>query len=102
MLSCSIWFSVPSFWMGGGLEKTMCCNSTSNAPDDGRMYLKICRAKNISIKLPCCIKLAFQIITLIKFGVKNASENSPKSTDRKISSAAGLRESHHSSSETKN
>ena len=20
MLSCSIWFSVPSFWMGGGLE----------------------------------------------------------------------------------
>ena len=20
MLSCSVWFSVPSFWMGGGLE----------------------------------------------------------------------------------
>jgi len=60
MLSCSIWFSVPSFWMGGGLEsrcvvrvydphhdpsknsvqKTICCNSTSNAPDDGRMYPK--------------------------------------------------------------
>jgi len=79
MLSCSIWFSAPSFWMGGGLEsccvgrvygadgavrlprhhpqrthrgsqdqhpsknsvqKTMCYNSTSNAPDDGRMYLK--------------------------------------------------------------
>ena len=20
MLSCSIWFSAPSFWMGGGLE----------------------------------------------------------------------------------
>jgi len=20
MLSCNIWFSVPSFWMGGGLE----------------------------------------------------------------------------------
>ena len=76
MLSCSIWFSVPSFWMRGGLEKhcigrvygadgarhrphrmhdlrsgsqdhhpsknsvqkTICCNSTSNAPDDGRMY----------------------------------------------------------------
>jgi len=84
MLSCSIWFSAPSFWMmGGGLEsccvgrvygadgavrlarlarhhphrthdlrsssqdhhpssknsvqKTICCNSTSNAPDDGRM-----------------------------------------------------------------
>jgi len=74
-LSCSIWFSAPSFWMGGGLEsrcvgrvygadgavhrthdlrsasqdhhpsknsvqKTICCNSTSNAPDDGRMYPK--------------------------------------------------------------
>jgi len=82
MLSCSIWFSAPSFWMGGSLDsryvgcvygadgavqlarhhphsthylcngsqdhhpsknsvqKTICCNSTSNAPDDGRMYLK--------------------------------------------------------------
>jgi len=78
MLSCSIWFSAPSFWMGGGLEsrcvghvygavgaghhphckhdlssgsqdhhpsknsvqKTICCNSTSNAPDNGRMYPK--------------------------------------------------------------
>ena len=59
MLSCSIWFCAPSFWMGGGLEsryvgrvygadgavrrhhpvqKTICCNSTSNAPDDGCMY----------------------------------------------------------------
>ena len=69
MLSCSIWFSAPSFWMGGGLEsrcvgrvcgadvavsthdlrsgsqdhhpsknsvqKTICCNPTSNTPDDG-------------------------------------------------------------------
>jgi len=75
MLSCNIWFSGPSFWMGGGLEsgadgavrvacnhphrthdlrsfsqdhhpsknsvqKTICSNSTSNAPDDGRMYPK--------------------------------------------------------------
>ena len=65
MLSCSIRFSAPSFWMGGGLEsrcvgrvygadgvvqdnhpsknsvqKTICCNSTSNAPDDGRIYPK--------------------------------------------------------------
>ena len=65
MLSCSIWFSALSFWMDGGLEsrcvgrvcradggsqdhhppknsvqKTICCNSTSNAPDDGRMYPK--------------------------------------------------------------
>ena len=68
MLSCSVWFSAPSFWMGGSLErhcvgrvygadgadgasqdhhpskisvqKTICCNSTSNAPDDVRMYPK--------------------------------------------------------------
>jgi len=79
MLSCSVWFSAPSLWMGGGLEsccvgrvygadgavrhhphrthnlhsssqnhhpstnsvqKTIRCNSTSNAPDDGRMYPK--------------------------------------------------------------
>ena len=71
MLSCSIWFSAPSFWMGGCLEsrcvgrvcgadgamhgtirtdprsgskisvqKTICCNSTSNAPDVGRMCPK--------------------------------------------------------------
>jgi len=76
MLSCSIWFSAPSFWMGGGLDsccvgrvygadgavpcrkhdlrsgsqdhhpsknsvqKTVCCNSTSDAPDDDRMYPK--------------------------------------------------------------
>ena len=74
MLSCSIWVSALSFWMGGGLEsrcvgadvarhhpyrthdlhsgcqdnhpsknsvqKTICCKSTSNAPDDGRMYPK--------------------------------------------------------------
>jgi len=79
MLSYSIWFSAPIFWMGGGLEsryvgrvygaggarhhpphcthdlrsgsqdhhpsktsvqKTICCNSTSNAPGDGRMYPK--------------------------------------------------------------
>jgi len=62
MFSCNIWFSAPSFWNGGGLESrcvgrvygadgavhstirivhsTICCNSTSNAPDDGRMYPK--------------------------------------------------------------
>ena len=78
MLSCTIWFSASSFWMGGGLEsscvgrvygadvaqqhphrthdldggsqdhhpstnsvqKTICCNSISNAPDDGCMCPK--------------------------------------------------------------
>jgi len=74
MLSCSIWFSAPSLWMGGGLEsccvgrvcgaddlrsgsqdhhpstnsvqKTICCNSTSNAPDDGRM-----RPKHVELRI---------------------------------------------------
>ena len=76
MLSCSIWFSALSFWIGGGLEsrcvgrvcgaarqhphrthdlrsgsqdhhpsknsaqKTIYCNTTSDAPDDGCMYLE--------------------------------------------------------------
>jgi len=60
MLSCSIWFFVPGLWMGGGLEsrcvgrvcglegavrKTICCNLTSSAPDDGRM-----RPKHVELK----------------------------------------------------
>ena len=54
MLSCGMWFSAPSFWMGGGLESRCVgrvCGadgavhsnirkSASNAPDDGRMYPK--------------------------------------------------------------
>jgi len=86
MLSCSIRFSAPSFWMGGGLEsrcvgrvygadgsarhhphrthdlrsssqdhhpstnwiqKNICCNSTSSAPDDGRMYPKHVELKKL-------------------------------------------------------
>jgi len=64
LMSCSIWFSAPNFWMGGGLEsrcvgcvygadgarhdhhpskksvqKTICCNSTYNALDDVRHHL---------------------------------------------------------------
>jgi len=86
MLSCSIWFSAPTFWMGGGLEsryvgrvcgadgavarrhphrthylrsgsqdhhpskisvqKTIHCNSTSNAPDDGRV-----RPKHVELRI---------------------------------------------------
>jgi len=57
MLSCSVWFSAPSFWMGGGL-KSRCV---------GRVYgadvPETCRAKNTSMKLPCCNKLAFHIIS---------------------------------------
>ena len=67
MLSCSIWFTAPSLGSVYGADgavrryhphrihhprsasqdpptnsvhKTICCNSTSNAPDDGRMYPK--------------------------------------------------------------
>ena len=43
------------------VQKTIFCNSTSNAPDDGRMSPKHGRAKNTSIKLPSCIK--FHIIS---------------------------------------
>ena len=64
MLSCSMWFCAPSFgwvvvlravaWVVCAVrivtctaygflysvQKTICCNSTSNVPDDGRMYPK--------------------------------------------------------------
>jgi len=105
MLSCSTWFSAPSFRMGGGhesrcvgrvygadaavrpyqphrthdlrsgsqdhhpsinsVQKTICCNSISNAPDDGRMYPKQVDLRIHSIKLPSCIKLAFHFISFI-------------------------------------
>ena len=32
MLSCSIWFSAPSFWMGGGLE-SRCVGHVCGADD---------------------------------------------------------------------
>jgi len=44
------------------VQKTICCNSTSNAPDDG-VLPETCRAKNTLVKLRCCIKLAFQVIS---------------------------------------
>ena len=34
MLSCSIWFSAPSFWMGGGLENH-CVGRVCGADDAG-------------------------------------------------------------------
>ena len=59
MLSCSIWFSEPSFRMGGGLE-SRCVGRGYGA--DGAVH-GTCRAKNTSIKLPSCIKLAFHFIS---------------------------------------
>jgi hypothetical protein len=57
MLSCSIWFSAPSLWIGGGLESrcvgrvygadgAVRCNSTSNAPNDRRM-----RPKHVELRI---------------------------------------------------
>ena len=46
------------------VQKTICCNTTSNAPDDGAYVPETCRSKNTLIKSPCCIKLAFQIISI--------------------------------------
>jgi len=37
MLSCSVWFSAPSFWKGGGLE-SRCVSRVYGA--DGRMCPK--------------------------------------------------------------
>jgi len=75
---CSIWFSGPSMWMDGGLE-SRCVGRVYGA--DGAVLLsrtapsapytwwwayvpETCRAKNTSIKLPRCIKLAFHIISV--------------------------------------
>ena len=37
MLSCSIWFSAPSFWMGGGLE-SRCVGRVYGA--DGALFIE--------------------------------------------------------------
>ena len=94
MLSCSIWFSAPSLWMGGAFEScciarvysTICTVNTIYAatlkttthpktrcrkPYAATQHLMLlmmgvpetCRAKNTSIKLPNCIKLAFHFIS---------------------------------------
>ena len=44
-LSCSIWISAPSFWMGSGLDsrcvgRVYSVDGVQHAPDDGRMYPK--------------------------------------------------------------
>ena len=54
------------------VQKTICCNSTSNAPDDGRMYPK---SKNTSVKLPSCIKLAFHFISCERCTVQQPSRH---------------------------
>ena len=75
MLSCSIWFSAPSFWMGGGLE-SRCVGRVYGADGAVRRHHphrtwasvpETCRAKYTSIKLPSCIKLAFYFIYVLYF-----------------------------------
>jgi len=63
ILSCSIWFSAPSFWMGGGLE-SRCV---------GRVCVADIAVRTALIKLPCCIKMAFQIISWGRCTVKQPS-----------------------------
>jgi len=40
MLSCSVWFSAPSFWMGGGLE-SRCVGRVYGADGDVRSHSTI-------------------------------------------------------------
>ena len=110
MLCCSIWFSAPSLWMGGGIEsrclgrvygaygalrrhnirtvhttyaavlkttthpKTRCRNHMLQLNIHCSWWWayvpETCRAKNTLIKLPCCIKLAFQVISRGRCTVK--------------------------------
>ena len=39
MLSCSIWFSAPSFWKGGGLES--CCVGRVYGVDGAVRHVKL-------------------------------------------------------------
>ena len=93
MLSCSIWLSAPSFWMDGGLEsscvgrttyaaattihrqtrKTICCNSTSNAPDDGLM-----RPKHVEPRIRQYNYLVASGWHFTLFHEEDASSNNPK------------------------
>jgi len=52
------------------VQKTICCNSTSNAPDNGRTYQKHVELRT-QIKLPSCIKWAFHFISRGRYTVKH-------------------------------
>ena len=57
MLSCSIWFSVPSFWMGGGLEsrsvdRVYIADGTLRRPSHGTLRInKITQLHQVGISL---------------------------------------------------
>jgi len=83
MLSCSIWFSAPNFWMGGGLESRCVgrvygadgavCNLRSNAPDDGRMS-----PKHVELRIHKKITLLHQVSISHYFMRKMHGETTPK------------------------
>jgi hypothetical protein len=51
MLSCSIWFSAPSFWMGGGLEGR-CVGRVYGADGAVRHHVKaMCRILRINYRI---------------------------------------------------
>jgi len=58
MLGCSIWLSAPSFlvgwWSWEPLRRSI--YAAAYVPET-------CRAKNTLIKLPCCVKFSFQVIS---------------------------------------
>ena len=121
MVSCRIWFSAPSFWMGGGLESrcvgrvygadvavrhtphTRPAQRLSRPPPIQKLgaenhILQIniwcswwwayvhetCRARNTLIKLPCCVRLAFQIMSWGRCAFKQTSSKFFMSMSDKI------------------
>jgi len=61
MLSCSIWFSAPSFWMGGGLE-SRCVSRVYGA--DGAVHGTITLFRTFVLS-----KFEQLLLTKIKYGV---------------------------------
>ena len=54
------------------MQKTICCNLTSSARDDGRMRPKHVELNNFN-KLHCCMKLSFHFISWWRCTVKQPS-----------------------------
>jgi len=51
MLSCSIWFSAPNFWMGGGLERR--CVGRVYGADCAVPYIKLVTGVNACLLRVC-------------------------------------------------
>jgi len=59
MLSCSVWFSAPSFWMGGGLERR-CVGRVYGADGAVRPHgtIRIYAKLNLNWSMWCHVKAA--------------------------------------------